>query len=781
VTDRPHPGVVDAASHPRVRGSTTQVATTTSDGGITAIAARIVPSAGARRVLGWVLPLGLLACAVLVWPFPATLGVIVNGALVGGRVALIALGIALVYRANRVINFSAGDLGQVPTMFAVLCVLTAGFPYWLGAATGLVAALLVGAVVEMAIIRRFFTSPRLILTVATIGVSQVLIALALWMPSWPFFGDLTTVPRLDSPFEFKVQIGGTNFFANDLLTALAVPVCLIALGLFMKRSAAGTAIRGAAERADRAFTLGIPVHRLHTIVWVIATVLSFVAMWLRAGAVGLPIGEVLSPFFLIQALAAVVIGRMEHLPTIVVAAIGIGIVDQAMTFQPGNKPAYNDAVLFLIVLVALLVTHRPAVTRAGDVSTWRAVREIRPIPRELASLGEVRWAKWGGVALLATALVALPLWLSEIRPIPRELASLGEVRWAKWGGVALLATALVALPLWLSESRINLAAVIVVFGIVGVSLVVLTGWAGQVSLGQMAFAGIGAAIGGAITADLGWDLGIALLLGGVAGGLIAMVIGYPAIRRRGLTLAVITLAFALLTSSYLLNRDLFERFLPGSRIERPDLFGVISLQSETSYYYFCLIALLLMYLAARGVRSSRTGRALIGIRENEPAARAYGISATRTTLAAFAMSGFIAAFAGVLLVHHQNGLGIAVFLPEESLQVFSMVVIGGMGSLPGALLGATYVRGAQYFLPSEWQFLATGAGLLLVLLVMPGGIGAALAKARDSYLRWVAQRRRLIVPSLLADRRAEDTALPDDLLEVAAEAAEAATVGKNVP
>jgi len=743
VTDRPHPGVVDAASHPRVRGSTTQVATTTSDGGITAIAARIVPSAGARRVLGWVLPLGLLACAVLVWPFPATLGVIVNGALVGGRVALIALGIALVYRANRVINFSAGDLGQVPTMFAVLCVLTAGFPYWLGAATGLVAALLVGAVVEMAIIRRFFTSPRLILTVATIGVSQVLIALALWMPSWPFFGDLTTVPRLDSPFEFKVQIGGTNFFANDLLTALAVPVCLIALGLFMKRSAAGTAIRGAAERADRAFTLGIPVHRLHTIVWVIATVLSFVAMWLRAGAVGLPIGEVLSPFFLIQALAAVVIGRMEHLPTIVVAAIGIGIVDQAMTFQPGNKPAYNDAVLFLIVLVALLVTHRPAVTRAGDVSTWRAVREIRPIPRELASLGEVRWAKWGGVALLATALVALPLWLSE--------------------------------------SRINLAAVIVVFGIVGVSLVVLTGWAGQVSLGQMAFAGIGAAIGGAITADLGWDLGIALLLGGVAGGLIAMVIGYPAIRRRGLTLAVITLAFALLTSSYLLNRDLFERFLPGSRIERPDLFGVISLQSETSYYYFCLIALLLMYLAARGVRSSRTGRALIGIRENEPAARAYGISATRTTLAAFAMSGFIAAFAGVLLVHHQNGLGIAVFLPEESLQVFSMVVIGGMGSLPGALLGATYVRGAQYFLPSEWQFLATGAGLLLVLLVMPGGIGAALAKARDSYLRWVAQRRRLIVPSLLADRRAEDTALPDDLLEVAAEAAEAATVGKNVP
>lgn len=717
------------------------MATTIGEGGFTALAVRVVPSARARRILGWALPLALLACSVLVWPFPAPLGVLVNGALVGGRVALIALGIALVYRANRVINFSAGDLGQAPTMFAVLCVLSLGFPYWLGAATGLLGAILLGAVVEMAIIRRFFRSPRLILTVATIGVSQLLIALTLFMPGW--FDELTIAPRLEAPFSFEVNIGGTNFFANDLLTALAVPICLLGLAVFLQRSAAGTAIRAAAERADRAFTLGIPVQRLHTLVWVVASVLSFVAMWLRAGSVGLPIGEVLSPFFLIQALAAAVIGRMERFPTIVVAAVGIGVIDQAMTFQAGNKPAYNDAVLFLIVLVALLLTRRPSVTRSGEVSTWQAVREIRPIPREMAALPEVRWAKWGGLTVLVAAIVALPLWLSE--------------------------------------SRINLAAAIVIFGIVGLSLVVLTGWAGQVSLGQMAFAGIGAAVGGAVTADLGWDLAIALLVGGAVGAIVAMVIGYPAIRRRGLTLAVITLAFALLTSSYLLNRDLFEQYLPGSRIERPDLFGVISLASETSYYYFCLIALALMYFVARGVRNSRTGRALIGIRENELAARAYGINATRTTLAAFAISGFIAAFAGVLLVHHQNGLGFAVYLPQESLKTFSMVVIGGMGSLPGALIGAFYVRGAQYFLPSEWQFLATGAGLLLILLVMPGGIGAALAQARDAYLRWVAERRNLLVPSLVADRRAEPVTVPDDLLAIAEEAAQSATVGENVP
>ncbi len=117
-------------------------------------------------------------------------------------------------------------------------------------------------------------------------------------------------------------------------------------------------------------------------------------MFLRAGTVGLPVGEVLGPSFLLQALAAAVIGRMERLPTIAIAAIGIGMVDQAMTFQPGNRAAFNDAVLFLIVLFALLLTKRPSVTRSGDVSTWQAAREVRPVPR--SSCGSPRSATRAG-------------------------------------------------------------------------------------------------------------------------------------------------------------------------------------------------------------------------------------------------------------------------------------------------------------------------------------------------------------------------------------------------
>lgn len=703
---------------------------------------RVAPlarSPQARRALAWAFPIALLVVSVEVWPFPAPLGVLVGGALVGGRVALAALGIALIYRANRVINFAQGDLGQVPASLVVLLVLTAGWNYWLAATVGLGAAILLGALVEILIIRRFFRAPRLILTVATIGVAQILTGAALFLPTW--FGDLNVAPRLDPPFDARFAIGQVFFNANDVLTMILVPVCFIALGLFLTRSSIGIAVRGAAERADRASTLGIPVKRLHTVVWVLAAVLAYVASFLRAGAVGLPIGQLLGPSFLIQALAAAVLGRMERFPTIAFAAIGIGIVDQAMTFQPSNRPAYNDAVLFLIVLFALLLTQRPTGTRAGETSTWQAAREVRPVPRELAGLPEVRYAAW----VLGALIVAF----------------------------------LVSLPTWLPESRVNLAAVIVIFGIVGLSLVVLTGWAGQVSLGQMAFVALGAAVGGAITSRWHWDLSLALLVGGVVGALVAVVIGYPAIRRRGLTLAVITLAFALIMWSYVLNREFWDFWLPDQRIARPDLFGVIDIHGETAFYYLSLVALALMYVVARSLRRSRTGRVLIAIRENERAARAYGVNAVRTTLGAFAISGFMAAFAGVLFVHQQSGLGTTAYVPEESLKVFSMVVIGGLGSLGGALLGAFYVRGADYFLPAEWQFLATGAGLLLVLMILPGGLGAAVSDVRDAYLRWVARRRAVLVPSLVADRRAEDAVpVPAGIAE-GTQAAPAAAAAKD--
>ncbi len=667
-------------------------------------------------------------------------GVVVQGLVIGGLTSLVALGVALVYRANRIVNFAQGDLGAVPATLGVLLVMATGLPYLLGFAVGLAAAVVLGVLVETLVIRRFFHAPRLILTVATIGIAQILAGCGLLLPR--LFSSSAIGPRLEAPFTWSFTVSPIRFDANDVLTLMVVPATFLALALFLRRSSIGIAIRAAAERADRASTLGIPVRRLHTIVWVVATVLAFVAMFLRAGVIGPQIGSVLGPGILLRTLAAAVVGRMERCPTIAAAALGLGVIEQDI-FWHWHQAAYIDPALFVIILVSLLLIGRPRTTTRFDAdatSTWQAAREVRPVPRELAHLPEVRFVRWGFGAALIVFLVSLPGWLDE--------------------------------------SRVNLAAAIVIFGIIGLSLVVLTGWAGQVSLGQMALVGAGAAVGGAVTSRLGWDLSLALLVAGLAGAAIAVVIGFPAIRRGGLTLAVMTLAFALAASSYFLNRQFFRGWLPALRIDRPALFGAIDITSETRFYYVTLVCLAIALAMVRGVRRSRTGRVLIAIRENERAARAYGVDATRTKLAAFAFSGFLAAFAGALFVHHQTGLGTAPYSPEESLVVFSMVVIGGLGSVPGALLGAAYVRGVDWFVPSDYRFLATGAGLLLVLMITPGGLGAVLYDVRDWYLRKVASRRRVVVPSLVADARTpEPVPVPEGAVAEAGEAADAVVPG----
>ncbi|MGQ0805630.1 MAG: ABC transporter permease [Actinomycetota bacterium] len=696
------------------------------------------------RILAVVVPVVALVCLVRAWPVPvgpfhqaAPLGVILDGALGGGRIALVALGIALIYRANRVVNFAQGDLGSFPVTIIVVLVISFGWNYYLGVATGLAAAIVLGILVETLIIRRFFKAPRLILTVATIGISQLLVGASFFLISSVSETSFGSSDRLDAPFSQRFTVGKTIFNENDIIGMVVIPLCFIALALWLRRSNVGVAVRASAERADRAATLGIPVKRLHTIVWTVATVLAFVGIFLRTSSVGFaigsPEGQALGITFFVQALAAAVIGRMERFVVIAAAALGLGIIDKAMVFQPGNRPAFNDAVLFLIVLGALLLVRRPGRGRVDpdQTSTWQAVREIRPIPRELARLPEV-WA-------------------------------------LRWIPPALLAVGLVTLPLWLSQSRMNLATVTVIFGIIGLSLVVLTGWAGQVSLGQMAFVGVGAAVGGGLTHHTGWDLSLSVLVAGIVGALAATVIGIPSLRRRGYTLAVSTLAFSVFVSSYALNRGLFNEQLPAFRIDRPDLFGVIDITTETRFYYLSLAALVLALFVVYGLRRSRTGRVLIGIRENERAAQSYGVNAARTTLAGFAISGFLAAFAGGLFVHQQTGLGVEPYYPVNSLKIFTMVVIGGLGSVPGALLGSTYVQSVDFFLPSDWQFFATGVGLLLVLMILPGGLGALLYEGRDWMLRRIAARRGLVVPSLVADRRVEEP-LPEPVLEEAKDA-----------
>lgn len=692
-------------------------------------------------------PLGaLVALAVLVWG--PTVGILVQGALVGGISALLGVGIALVYRANRIVNFAQADLGVVPALFAILLLapdrpggppdFLTGLPYPVALALGLITAALLGFVVQKLFILRFSRSPRLILTVATIGVAQLLAGVALFMPRW-FGFQAMGAPRLDPPFDVSTRIGGVVFDDNDLMVFVLVPLLLGGLGWFLRATRTGTAIRAVAERSDRAAMLGVPVGRVHTTVWVITTVLAFVTVFLRAGVISVPIGSALGITVLVRALAAAVIGRMESFGRITAAAIGLGVVEQSIVYSTG-RDIYVFPVIFAIIVVAVALNRRQRGSRVDDdiVSTWQAVREIRPVPRELRGLPEVRAARAGAMALAAGALVALPL----------------------------------VLP----DGKLSIATDTAIVATVAVSLVLLTGWAGHVSLGQMAFAAIGGAIGGWVTQSAGLDLALALVAGGLAGACVAVVVGLPAARAGGLTLAVITLSLASATLYWLLNPELFSWVPRGRFRDDPMLFGQILIDSESSFYVLSLAVLALAVAMLLGVRRSRTGRVLIALRENPRAAESYGINAVRSMLSGFAFSGFVAAMAGVLFVHHQHGLSNSIggnpFAPEASLRVFSIAVIGGLGSIPGAIAGTIYVFSVQYYMLPEYRFLATGFGLLVILLVLPGGLGAGLAEVRDAGLRWVAKRRDLVVPSLMADRDTEAFRLSAAMSEALAEAAE---------
>lgn len=658
---------------------------------------------------------GFLVLQAVLLPMP--LGVTVRGAIIGGLTALIALGIALIYRANRIISFAQGDLGAVPTVFTVLLLSGTGVPFLVALPIGLVAALALGALIEFIIIRRFAHAPRLILTVATLGLAQALAGFGLILPNllnnaWPnLFPTAGVGSMFTPPFDLRFNIGTVVFNANDIIAVVAIVASVIALSAFFRYTRMGIAVRASAESADRAMLLGIPVKRIGTIVWIIASALAFLSLFLRAGILGLPLGTVLGPTILIRALAACVIGRMERLAIIFWSAIGLGILEQGIFWNYGRRTLVAPAI-FAVVLVVLLLQRRGKLARTDEQSNWQAVADVRPVPPELASVPEVKW----GFRVFNLAILLLAL----------------------------------ALPLVLSVSRINLAGTILIYSMVAVSLVVLTGWAGQVSLGQIAIFGFGAAVGGAVTTRYGWDISISLILAALVGALLAIVIGLPALRLRGLFLAVTTLAFAEASARYFLSRNDFD-WLPAGRIARDDLFGVIPIASERQYYYFALACLLIVMVMARQMRRSRVGRVIIGVRENERGAQAYAVNAVRAKLTAFAFSGFIAAFAGAVFVHHQRDFGIQPYETTESLAVFTMVVIGGLGSIPGAIVGAIYVKGAQHFLPSELSFFASGLGLLAVLIALPGGLASLIYRGRDAYLRWVADKHKILVPSLFAD------------------------------
>jgi branched-chain amino acid transport system permease protein len=613
-------------------------------------------------------------------------GIVLKGVVLGGLEALVAMGLVLLYRSARIVNFAQGAIGLLGLTVVVSLISGAHLGYGPAVLSGIAVTALLGWLVGR-IFERFATASRMVATVATIGLAELINAANVELPR---LIDLRSSVTFTTPFSFSFTVRPLAF-TGDALVALGAAVLVLAgLWFFSQRTETGLAIRAAADNRERALLLGIPVRRLAVVTWVLAASLAGIGAILAAPITGVSVGQPADPSTLLAPLAAAVLAGMESLPATVAWSVVLSVVDQAVFWSFHNE-VYGQLVLFAVVVGAMLVrgATRPAVGEA-----WRTEPPSGASPAP--ALRQTRGTVGRGLG----------------RALPVGLV-----------GIAAL------VPLALPAPTVVAFQYVAIYAILGLSLVVLAGWAGQISLAQYALAGIGAAVTGAAMVHLHVPFLAAAVAAAAAGAVVALLLGVPALRIQGLNLAVVTMAFSVPASSWLLSPSFVPWLDPvAPSVPPPVLFGRFDLASPWTFYELCLGALVLCAVAVHNLRHSRAGRVVTAVRDNPQAAAAYGVSPLRARLLAFAVAGALAGVAGALLLVSTSGIPANGYSPSLSIDVFAVAVIGGLGSVAGAITGAVYAQGAVHFLPEVWQYVADGGGLLVLLLLLPEGLSALVGR-----------------------------------------------------
>ncbi len=670
------------------------------------------------------------------------------GAISGLTYAVLAAGFVLVYRSTGVLNFAQGEIGAFGV--AIIGLLAAGYdiPYWPSFFLAVATSVVISVVVEMTVVRRLSTSSRLVLLIATIGLAQLLFAARLLLP------DAAASEPFPLPFDVSWRLTDTILVVSrEVLVLIVAPVTILGLALFMTKTRFGLMVRASASNPDTARVFGISVKQTSTIVWAIAGGFAAVTAIMIAPIQGITPGSAvragtaaIGPALLVRALVVALIARMRSLPLCLVGGLIVGVFESVVR---ANVDRNNQSIVDLWLFVAALVLVLFWVRGNRDPAAFSLSARVKPIPERLMALWYVRHLTTIGFGVLFGGLALLPLFLD--RPSQEFL----------WTDVLIFA--MVALPLSM-----------------------LLGWAGQFSLGQFAFVGLGAGVMVMVTHDLDipvpfdlFDLslqlpwGVALLVATALGVVAALLIGLPALRVQGLFLAVVTLAFSVAAASWLFDQGAFtgSAFATTTPFMEPPVIGGIDFGDRRSFYYLCLGCLAVMTAIMARVRRTGLGRSMIAVNENEDMAAASTISAIRMKLVAFALSGGMAAFAGALFITLRVELNPAgTFTPDGSLRMIATAVIGGLGSVAGPIIGALFVRGVPVAFGDveEVQLLTSAIGLLLLLMYFPGGLMQIVYSGRDAVLgradRRLGDRGRIpatparpVVPT----RHARDIAVPD--------------------
>ncbi|MDX2541437.1 ABC transporter permease subunit [Streptomyces sp. WI04-05B] len=611
----------------------------------------------------------------------------------GALYALTAHGIVLVYRGSGVLNLAHGAIGMAGAYVQWELATEHGVPYWPATACGVLASALLGVLTHLLVLRPLRRASTLARLVATLAVFIVLTAVAVKR----YGAGLELVPG-KLPTRLLTIAGAT--VSEDRLWLIGIALAVtVALHLLYKRTLFGLGTTAVAENEGAAASLGWSPDLIATGNWALGSALAGLTGILIVPVIGLSVTGLTT--LLLSALAAALVGRFSSFPVTLAGGLAIGIVQSELTRFGSGVTGLASSVPFLCIALVLVARGR-------------------------------------ALPLRGTFLDRLPaLGTGRVRPVPLALAVV----------VALLLVS-VSTPLWADAVTNTL-----VLSLIILSITVVTGYAGQVSLAAYALAGTGAFIAGHAAADWGWPFELALLAGVLGTVPIGLLFALPAVRTRGVNLAIITLGLGT-TLEAMVFQNTGLSTTPGSDgivVGKQTLFGigVSGVDHPQRYAAVVLVLFVAAALVVANVRRSRTGRRLIAVRANERAAAALGIDVRAAKLYAFGLSSAIAALAGVLTGFRSTSVVFSDFASFDSITALGLAVIGGVGFLVGPLFGATFAAGTvgarfgDLVLPglSDWMPLIGGIILVLTLVGNQDGIGKDVGRPAKAIRRRPAPER----------------------------------------
>jgi ABC-type branched-subunit amino acid transport system permease subunit len=625
----------------------------------------------------------------------------------GAVIAALAVGLLLTYRASGVVNFAHAALGMwiAYTFFGLrangeLILPIIGLPdrvpllpdgYRFSWATALVISLvlaaLYGLVVYVLVFRPLRNAPALARVVSSLGLFLYLLAIA----DLRIGAQGAVVSRPERILgDDVVHIAGVAVPQDRLSLLVIVLFATFALVLVFRYTRFGLATRAAAESEKGAVLLGYSPDRLAAVNWMVAAVLAGGAVILIAPIAGL--NPSATSLLIVPALAAALVGGFRSFGLTMFAGLAIGMVQSEvlnLRTQWDWLPniGLQMGIPFLLIIVTMVVRGETLPTRA-TLHQGRFPRAPRP--------------RHPGIAIGIVAAVGI---------------------------VALLV---------LDSSWRQGIIVSAVTAVIALSIVVLTGYVGQISLMPMALAGISAfaMIKLSTSAHVGFPL--APILASLLAVAVGVLVGIPAVRVRGMNLAIATLAAAVAVEELVLKWDWFTGGLGGARVPRPQLFGIdLGIQAagdafpRPAFGIMCVIVSAIAAFAIARLRRGRTGLRWLAVRGNERAAAAAGVDVRQVKLRAFALSSLLAGVGGTLLAYEYTTLSVNSFSVFQSLALLAVTYLGGIASLGGVLVAGLLTQGgvitaATGGASSQTQFAINGLLLIVVAAVYPEGISGAV-------------------------------------------------------